>query len=137
MSDFNKFHTPVLVVDDHPMMQEMLSHIIKQLGFPQVFLADNGNTAWPILMAKNIGLVLTDLNMPVLDGIELIKSIRENPLTKDLPVVVISCEGVPDKVMEAIKAGADAFVVKPFSVETVKAKIVQALSRRRDQSTAD
>lgn len=126
----------ILVVDDHPLMHTMLTQIIKQLGFTNVFLAENGDLAWHTLLHRNIGLVITDLNMPVLNGVELLKSIRNNPMTTHLPVIVISGEGVADKVREAIAAGADAFIVKPFSAQTVHAKIVQALNRFRDRLPA-
>lgn len=120
----------VLIVDDHPLTLTMLKEILKQMGFNNVREANDGEPALKILANEDIGLVFTDLNMPNMSGTEVIQGIRGKAETKNLPVLVISGEGDQDVVVQAMKAGADSFIVKPFSAKTVKEKIMQVLSKR-------
>jgi two-component system, chemotaxis family, chemotaxis protein CheY len=120
----------ILIVDDHPVTLGMLKQVLKQLGFRDIKEADNGQRALAIIFNENIGLVLTDLTMPVMSGVELIQEIRKKDSNRKIPVIVVSGENDPNIVMQAIKAGADAYVVKPFSAKTIGDKIVQVFSKR-------
>jgi two-component system, chemotaxis family, chemotaxis protein CheY len=120
----------VLIVDDHPLTLTMLRDILKQLGFSKVREANDGDQALKILNNDDIGLVFTDLNMPNMSGTEVIQGIRGKAATKNLPVIVISGEGDQDVVVKAMKAGANNFIVKPFSTQIIKEKIMQVLSKR-------
>jgi len=131
----------VLVVDDQPLMHAMLRNILQKIGFKKIFLAADGNEALNILKTENIGLVLTDLNMPNVTGYELLQKIRQSQSSsssvlssyqKDLPVIVISCEDEQEKVIKAIQAGADNFIIKPFTVQMVREKIIRTLVKKRE-----
>jgi two-component system, chemotaxis family, chemotaxis protein CheY len=120
----------ILMVDDHPLTLTMLSKILNKLGFTNLREAANGDLALTIISNEDIGLLFTDLNMPALSGVELIRQLRQIDATKDLPVIVISGESDRKVVIRALQAGADAFVVKPFSGKIIKEKIVQVLAKR-------
>jgi len=120
----------ILVVDDQPMMTTMLRQILKQLGFSHVKQAEDGNIALAMIQEGDIDMLVTDLNMPALSGIELIQQIRQDATTRNMPIIVVSCESERDMVLEAMKSGADAFIVKPFAATTVWEKIAPVLRKR-------
>lgn len=120
----------VLIVDDHPMTLILLGKVLKQLGLKNIKEAEDGKRALAMISIEDINLVFTDLDMPALSGLELIQELRQKEATRNLPVIVVSGESDQDKVFQALQAGADAFVVKPFSSRTIKEKIVQVFSKR-------
>jgi two-component system chemotaxis response regulator CheY len=120
----------VLIVDDHPMTLILLGKVLKQLGLKNIKEAEDGKRALAMICLDDFNLVFTDLDMPALSGLELIQELRQKEATRDLPVIVVSGESDQDKVFQALQAGADAFVVKPFSSRTIKEKIVQVFSKR-------
>jgi two-component system chemotaxis response regulator CheY len=125
------FDQKVLVVDDFSTMRKLIRNVLKEIGFNQIYEADNGVAALDILRSDKIGLVLTDWNMPTMTGLELLQRIRREPAGKDIPVLMVTAEGKKQNVVEAIKAGADNFVVKPFTSETVREKIEQVFRKRK------
>lgn len=129
MSD-TLFRIKVLIVDDHPVMLTLLCAALSQLGLKNVTKVEDGQIALAMLKREEISLVFTDLNMPRMTGIQFIQQIRQQAGTRDLPVIVVSGENDQDMVAQAIQAGADAFIIKPFSVETIKKKIIEVLSKR-------
>lgn len=117
----------VLVVDDSPSMRQMVSHVLVQSGY-QVVEGANGREALAQLEAAAIDLVITDLNMPVLDGIALIREIRSRPASKFTPVLMLTTEWQPAKKAEGRAAGASGWLVKPFNPKQllqVVAKVLQ------------
>jgi two-component system, chemotaxis family, chemotaxis protein CheY len=120
----------ILIVDDHPAMLTMLKQILKQLGFGNVHEAETAERALAMLGQEDISMVFTDLGLPAMSGIELIQQIRENKATRGLPVIVLSGISEQETVVQALKAGADNFIVKPCSAQIIKEKLVQVLSRR-------
>lgn len=120
----------LLVVDDHPMMVKMLRNILRQLGFNNVVTAEDGAKALEIIRSEKIDLVITDWNMPEMSGLELLHAIREDDSSKEIPVIMVTAEGLEENVVEAVKTGVDNFIVKPFAPATVKAKIEQVMARR-------
>jgi two-component system, chemotaxis family, chemotaxis protein CheY len=120
----------ILMVDDHPLTLTLLGNILKQLGFINLKEAEDGERALAVISTEDITLLFTDLNMPNLSGVELIRRLRKNEATKELPVIVVSGESDREMVMQALQAGADAFVVKPFSSKIIREKIVQVLTKR-------
>jgi len=125
----NIFQKRVLIVDGSVWAQSMLRETLRQLGFKNILEAEDGERALSMISAGSIDLVFTDLNMPALSGIELIQKIRQNAASKYLPVIVVSGESDQDVVIQALRAGANAFVVKPFSSKTIKERIIQVLSK--------
>ncbi|NJD05205.1 MAG: chemotaxis protein CheY [Methylococcaceae bacterium] len=113
----------ILVVDDFSTMRRINKNILKQLGFENVEEAEDGNDAFAKLQKGGYGFVVSDWNMPNLDGLGLLKKIRADPALKDLPVMLVTAEAEKDMVVEAIQAGVNNYVVKPFTAETFKAKM--------------
>jgi DNA-binding response OmpR family regulator len=120
----------ILIVDDHPAMLTMLRQILKQMGFDVIDEADSAERALEILAGGEVRLVFTDLGLPGKSGVELIQTIRQEKATSHLPVMVLSGMSEQDTVVEALKAGADSFIVKPCSANTIREKLVQLLSKR-------
>jgi two-component system chemotaxis response regulator CheY len=115
----------VLIVDDSAAIRKILQRILKNAQLPvgSVFEAGDGVEALEVLRAHAISLVLTDINMPNMDGLRLLGEVRGNEAWKELPVVVITTEGSEHKVMEAVKLGASAYLRKPFTTEQIKEKL--------------
>jgi two-component system chemotaxis response regulator CheY len=117
------YRMKVLVVDDFATMRKIVRNILKQIGFEDITEAEDGNVALRVIKNEAIGLVVTDWNMPNLSGLDLLKEIRSNPQTANLPVLMVTAEGLKDNVMEAVKAGVNNYVVKPFTAEILQEKI--------------
>jgi two-component system chemotaxis response regulator CheY len=132
MSSSINFKLKVLVMGDFSTMRKILRNILKQIGFEVVVEADDGNTALTALRTEEIGLVVTDWNMPQMSGLDLLKNIRSNDATKNLPVLMVTAEGMKENVIEAVKAGVDNYVVKPFTAETLQEKLEQIFKKRRN-----
>lgn len=124
----------VLVVDDFATMRKIVRNILKQIGFSNIVEADDGAHALSIIKDEKIDFVVTDWNMPNMTGLELIKNIRATEKAKDLPILMVTAEGLAENVVDAVKAGVDNYVVKPFTAETVQAKIEQIFAKRSANS---
>ena len=124
----------VLVVDDFATMRKIVRNILKQIGFTNIVEADDGVNALQVIKEDKIDFVVTDWNMPNMTGLDLLKNIRANEKAKDTPVLMVTAEGLADNVVDAVKAGVDNYVVKPFTAETVQAKIEQIFAKRSGKS---
>lgn len=113
----------ILCVDDFSTMRRIVKNILKQLGFENVEEAENGSEAYDKLKGGGFGFLVTDWNMPVMDGLGLLKKLRADPELKDLPVLMVTAEAEKDKVVAAIQAGVNNYIVKPFTAETLKEKM--------------
>jgi two-component system chemotaxis response regulator CheY len=111
----------VLIVDDSAAIRKILQRILKHAQLPvgEIFEAGDGLEALDVLRANTIALVLTDINMPNMDGLRFLGEVRGDDRWKELPVVVITTEGSEQKVMEAVKLGASAYLRKPFTTEQI------------------
>ncbi|HET54356.1 MAG TPA: response regulator [Ignavibacteria bacterium] len=118
-----------LVVDDSITMRRIVANSLKNLGYNDFVEASDGKDALDKLAADdNINFVITDWNMPVLSGLELIKAIRSDEKLKELPVLMVTTRGVKDDIMEALAAKVNNYIVKPFTPQILKEKIEQILS---------
>ena len=113
----------VLIVDDMSTMRRIIKNIFKQLGFTNMDEAENGQQALEKLRAQPFGFVVSDCNMPVMSGIDLLRSIRADTALKDLPVLMVTAEAQKEQLMEAVQAGVSNYIVKPFTAETLQEKI--------------
>lgn len=120
----------VLVVDDFPTMRRIVKNLLKQIGFENVDEAENGSDALNKLKSGDYGLVVSDWNMPVMEGIELLKNVRNDPQLKDIAFLMVTAEAEKERVIEAIKAGVDNYVVKPFTGEILKEKIEKIAQKK-------
>jgi len=120
----------VLIVDDSSAIRKILMRVLAQtdLKLGDIFEAADGVDAIKILEANKVGLVLSDINMPNMDGLQLLTSVRSRPEWNGIPIIMITTEGNQAKVMEAVQLGAQWYVRKPFTAEQIKEKISSCLS---------
>lgn len=119
----------VLVADDFATMRKIVRNILKQIGFDDIVEAEDGQAALQVLKSENIGLVVTDWNMPNMTGLELLEKIRTDPKTAKLPVLMVTAEGLKENVVAAVKAGVNNYVVKPFTAEVLQEKLEQIFKK--------
>ena len=124
------FKIRVLVVDDFPTMRRIVKNILKQIGFENIDEAENGKDAFKKLKSGDYGLVVSDWNMPVMDGLEFLKNVRNDSQLKDIPFLMVTAEAEKEKVIEAIKAGVDNYIVKPFTGEVLKEKLEKIAQKK-------
>jgi two-component system chemotaxis response regulator CheY len=115
--------TRFLVVDDMSTMRKIIKTILAQLGYTNVDEAENGKEALAKLRVGNYQFVLLDWNMPEMDGLETLKAIRADEKLKNIPVIMVTAEARKENVLTAIQAGANNYIVKPFTPEVLKEKI--------------
>ncbi|MBA5873411.1 MAG: chemotaxis protein CheY [Nitrospira sp. CR1.2] len=113
----------ILVVDDMSTMRRIVKNILKQLGFNNLEEAENGQEALTKLKADTYGFVVSDWNMPVMMGIDMLRAIRADEKLKKIPVLMVTAEAQKENLMEAVQAGVSNYVVKPFTAETMQDKI--------------
>ena len=113
----------ILVVDDMSTMRRIVKNILKQLGFNNLEEAENGQEALTKLKADTYGFVVSDWNMPVMMGIDMLRAIRADEALKKNPVLMVTAEAQKENLMEAVQAGVSNYVVKPFTAETMQDKI--------------
>ncbi|MBI4906824.1 MAG: response regulator [Acidobacteria bacterium] len=119
----------VLIVDDSAAIRKILHRVLRQTDMPlgEVFEAGDGVEALQALKDHKIGLVLSDINMPNMDGLQLLSKLRQDQAFRDLPVLMITTEGSQHKVMEAVQLGATGYVRKPFTADQIKEKLTGIL----------
>lgn len=113
----------ILVVDDFPTMRRIVRSLLKELGFTNVEEAEDGQDALNKLKAGSFEFVVSDWNMPNLDGLEMLKQIRADDALKDLPVLMVTAEAKKENIIAAAQAGANGYVVKPFTSATLEEKL--------------
>lgn len=114
---------PVLVVDDHSTTVRIICKLLWQLGFVNVDEAGDGNVALAKMRAKSYGLVISDWNMELMTGFDLLREVRSDPALKRTPFILVTAESKTENVVSAKKAGVDNYILKPFDAHTLKAKI--------------
>lgn len=119
-----------LIIDDSSVMRKIVERSLRQAGInlTQVFEAGNGAEALAVLQANKVDLILCDVNMPVMDGLEFIKQLPGVPNAKDVPVVMITTEGSEHHVVQALSSGAKGYIRKPFTPEQVREHVVPVLA---------
>ncbi len=117
----------ILVADDSSTMRRILKMTLARCGFNDVTEAADGQEAIQLCENAQFDCVLTDWNMPNMDGLELIKRLRSLPSYGKVPIMMVTTEGAKDDVIEALTCGANAYIVKPFTPETLKAKMAELL----------
>ncbi len=119
--------TKILVVDDSSTMRRILKMSLARIGFKDVEEAQDGKEALALAQTKKYGCVLTDWNMPNMDGLQLILSLRALPEYSTVPIMMVTTEGAKDDVIEALTKGANSYIVKPFTPETLSEKMQDLL----------
>lgn len=116
-------NTRFLVVDDFSTMRRIVRNLLKELGFLNVQEAEDGVEALVKLRADEFDFVVSDWNMPNMTGIDLLREIRADAKLKHLPVLMVTAEAKKENIIEAAKAGASGYVVKPFTAATLDEKL--------------
>ncbi|WP_292362319.1 MULTISPECIES: chemotaxis response regulator CheY [unclassified Methylophaga] len=119
----------ILIVDDFSTMRRIIKNLLRDLGFNNTVEADDGLTALPILNAGGIDFLVTDWNMPGMQGIDLLKTVRADPKLSTLPVLMVTAETKREQIIEAAQAGVNGYIVKPFTAATLKEKIEKIFER--------
>lgn len=115
----------LLVVDDSSTMRRIIKNNLKSIGLDDVVEAENGEGALARLHAEKVDMVITDWNMPVMSGLELVTNMRGNPQWQRTPVLMITTMAERDDILKAMQAGVTNYIVKPFDAATLKKKIDQ------------
>ncbi|MBE0468117.1 MAG: response regulator [Methyloprofundus sp.] len=121
-----------LVVDDFATMRRIVKNLLKDNGFENIDEAGDGHTAWPMIQGGSYDFIISDWNMPIKTGIELLRLTRssDKPLIKDLPFMLITAEQKRSQILEAAQAGVDGYIVKPFTSATLNEKMTKIFERK-------
>ena len=119
----------ILIVDDFSTMRRIIKNLLRDSGYNNTFEADDGATALPMLETGDFQFVITDWNMPIMQGIQLLRKIRENPKLKSLPVLMVTAEAKREQIVTAAQAGVNGYIVKPFTADILKDKLDKIFER--------
>src|SRR6476661_10400724 len=116
-----------LVVEDSPMMRQLLVFALSRVRHLRVTEADDGVDGLRKLAAGKFDIILTDINMPIMDGLKLVKRVRSDPTHKDVPIIIITTENSEEDRQRALQLGASAYITKPIQAPQVIAKVKELL----------
>ncbi|MCP4391480.1 MAG: chemotaxis protein CheY [Gammaproteobacteria bacterium] len=119
----------ILIVDDFSTMRRIIKNLLRDLGFNNTSEADDGQTALPMLKSGKFDFLVTDWNMPGMDGLTLLKTVRSDEELCEMPVLMVTAEAKRDQIVVAAEAGVNGYVVKPFTAATLKEKIDKIFQR--------
>ena len=119
----------ILIVDELATMRRIIKNLLRSLGFNNTQEADDGLTALTMLKKIDFDFVITDWNMPGLTGIDLLKRIRADDELKNLPVLMVTAEATREQILEAAQAGANGYIVKPFTAAVLRDKLSKMFAR--------
>jgi len=119
----------ILIVDDFSTMRRIIKNLLRDLGFNNTQEADDGLTALPMLQKGGFDFLITDWNMPGMQGIDLLKAIRADSKLSTLPVLMVTAEAKKEQIVTAAEAGVNGYIVKPFTAATLKEKIDKIFER--------
>ena len=114
----------LFVVDDSSTMRRIIKNTLQRLGYEDILEAEHGVEAWEIMDTKEgIGVLITDWNMPEMNGLDLVKKVRADDRYKEIPIIMVTTEGGKSEVITALKAGVNNYIVKPFTPQVLKEKL--------------
>lgn len=119
----------ILVVDDFPTMRRIVKGLLAELGYRNIAEAEDGQKALSVLHSQPIDFVVTDWNMPNMQGIDMLRAIRSHPKLRAIPVLMVTAEAKREQIIEAAQAGVNGYVIKPFTGVTLKEKIGKIFER--------
>ena len=126
----------ILVVDDFPTMRRIVRNLLKELDFHNVDEAEDGAAGYDKLRGGDFGFVVSDWNMPNMDGLTMLKTIRADPALAKLPVLMVTAEAKKENIIAAAQAGANGYVVKPFTAATMSEKLEKIFEKMGKKATA-
>jgi two-component system chemotaxis response regulator CheY len=122
-----------LVVDDFATMRRIVRNLLKESGYNNVEEAEDGAAALGLLKASRFDFVISDINMPNMNGFELLRQIRAEPGLKGLPVLMVTAEAKKEDIVNAAQCGASGYIVKPFTKATLEEKLVKIIGKMQVQ----
>jgi len=121
----------ILVVDDSATMRRIIKNSLTNLGYIDLLEAEDGAAAWEIMTKEEIQVLVTDWNMPNMNGLELVKKVRAESRYTDVPIIMVTTEGGKTEVITALKAGVNNYIVKPFTPQVLKDKLEAVLGIKK------
>lgn len=118
----------ILAVDDSPTMRRIIINTLKRAGYTKIVEANDGKDALAKMKVEDFNVVITDWNMPEMDGLTFVTNIRADAKYKNMPILMVTTRSVKDDILEAMKAGVNNYIVKPFTPDTLKEKIEQIIA---------
>ena len=122
-----------LVVDDFATMRRIVRNLLKESGYGNVEEAEDGVAALGLLKMNKFDFVISDINMPNMNGFELLRQIRAEPALKGIPVLMVTAEAKKEDIVNAAQCGASGYIVKPFTKATLEEKLVKIISKMQPQ----
>ncbi len=119
----------ILVVDDSVTMRKIVVNSLGKMGYPDTVEAGNGKEALAVMYSDTIDMVITDWNMPELDGPDFIKAVREDPAFKDIPILMLTTKSMKEDIKQAFEIGATNYIVKPFEPKVLEKKMNEMLNK--------
>jgi two-component system, chemotaxis family, chemotaxis protein CheY len=113
----------ILIVDDFATMRRIVKNILVQLGYKNILEADDGTSALAIIKNEKIDLIVSDWNMPKMTGLDLLKAVRTDNATANIPFIMVTAEAQQDNIIQAVKAKVSQYIVKPFTADTMQEKL--------------
>lgn len=117
----------IITVDDSSTMRRIIKNTLQRLGFETILEAGNGIEALEVMSKNKIDMIVTDWNMPEMDGLTFVKAVRAKDEYKDLPILMITTEAAKEDILTALRSGVNNYVVKPFTPETLQEKVFKLL----------
>lgn len=117
----------IITVDDSSTMRRIIKNTLTKLGFTNVLEAANGVEGLDVLAKNNVDMIITDWNMPEMDGLTFVKTIRSKEEFKDTPILMVTTEAAKEDILTALRSGVNNYVVKPFTPDTLQEKVNKLL----------
>ncbi len=118
----------VITIDDSSTMRRIIKNTLKRIGYgDEILEAGDGKEALEVLENNEVDLIITDWNMPVMDGLTFVKTIRANSKYDDTPIIMVTTEAAKEDIITALKAGVNNYIVKPFTPDVLKEKTATVL----------
>ena len=124
-----------LVVEDSPAMRQLIGFALRRFADCRILQAVDGADGLRTMAHEQIDLVITDINMPIMDGLKLIKVLRSDPATHDLPIIIVTTEGADADRQRGMRLGADAYITKPMEAPDLVRTVTEVLDRRQANAT--
>jgi two-component system chemotaxis response regulator CheY len=122
-----KENVEILLVEDAPVIRSIMKIQLQQMGFANINEAPDGSIALDVLQSKKIDLIISDWNMPVMSGYDLLKEVRGNSELKDIPFIMVTAEASASRINMALQLKVDELILKPFTLEILEDKITQVI----------
>lgn len=117
----------IITVDDSSTMRRIIKNTLEKLGFANILEAGNGVEALDVMGKNKVDMIVTDWNMPEMDGLTFVKAVRAKAEHKDTPILMITTEAAKEDILTALRSGVNNYVVKPFTPETLQEKVFKLL----------